>query len=442
MENIILKLNYRGCSLSIKVDDTDKCALIDVINELYDEVEANGVPLPKHPSLSYCYEMKSIDLLDDNGLLEMFTRVGERKVIDIWIGHDTVPSKVLSMARQVRANSMNSTAINTATPDVVKADGKPTSKPREKLPIRRNHQSPLTSIGSPSTTCQLEVEPFTFEPTSVQPNTDPPVFPQPPATDNTNPPGSVGVGVLSPKRSPRLNQTSPIRGSLVTPSPPNTNSVSPRRSARVTQTSPSQPVPSQHSSQVTNNTKSYKMPKATSKKRGLYMPKPVRDPVIAEGSQRMATRGARVEYEFEDNESDSDDSYEPSETEFADDVAAMNDLEVEDNFILSTLDCIDDGYDPYKQYEWVADEEGYSSKLYENGELCDCTDFGAIRLRPWMLFMDKDHFKDVLRDYCIQEGFLLLLRRLTIEDTRLTVQLLIVTGGFTLVCFLMVLRGP
>ncbi|KAK9665073.1 hypothetical protein RND81_14G088600 [Saponaria officinalis] len=291
MENIILKMNYRGRSVSIKVDDTDKCALIDVINELYDEAEANGVHLPKHPSFSYCYKMKYIDLLDDNGLLEMFTRVGERKEIDIWIGQDTAPSTVLLMARQVRADNMNSTALNSVVADVVQSDGMHTSRPKEKLPIR----------------------------------------------------------------SSRVSQTSLTRSSQ-----------SSLAQAFLSQHKPSQtysslPIPSQPATQVTDNSQRFKMPKATAKKRGVYMPKPVRETVVEEGIQRMATRGARAEYEVEDDESESDDSYEPSETELADDVEDMTDLEVEDNIVLSTLDCIDDGYDPYKQYEWTADERGYSS---------------------------------------------------------------------------------
>ena len=35
----------------------------------------------------------------------------------------------------------------------------------------------------------------------------------------------------------------------------------------------------------------------------------------------------------------------------------------------------------------------------------DAKEFGKIQLRPWMLFMDKAHLKSVVRDYCIQEGF-------------------------------------
>ncbi|KAL2892794.1 Ribonuclease R [Bienertia sinuspersici] len=36
---------------------------------------------------------------------------------------------------------------------------------------------------------------------------------------------------------------------------------------------------------------------------------------------------------------------------------------------------------------------------------------GKIRLKAWQLFVDKDHFKYVLRDYCIQEGFALVVKK-------------------------------
>ncbi|XP_074304697.1 uncharacterized protein LOC141639481 [Silene latifolia] len=58
--------------------------------------------------------------------------------------------------------------------------------------------------------------------------------------------------------------------------------------------------------------------------------------------------------------------------------------------------------------------------MYRNGKLYDDKAFGSISLRSWMLFMDKEHFKDVLRDYCIQEGFYLIV--LKADNTRYTAE--------------------
>lgn len=45
---------------------------------------------------------------------------------------------------------------------------------------------------------------------------------------------------------------------------------------------------------------------------------------------------------------------------------------------------------------------GYTRmKFYEDKE------FGKIALKPWMIFLDKSHLKEKLKDYCMQEGFAL-----------------------------------
>lgn len=46
-----------------------------------------------------------------------------------------------------------------------------------------------------------------------------------------------------------------------------------------------------------------------------------------------------------------------------------------------------------------------------NGEMYEDKDFGAIQLRPWNIFADKEHFKEVVKDFCIQEWFLIVVRR-------------------------------
>lgn len=68
---------------------------------------------------------------------------------------------------------------------------------------------------------------------------------------------------------------------------------------------------------------------------------------------------------------------------------------------------VKDNWKPQKWNDFIDDEDDdvYYKKLYKNGEMYDEKDFGKIELRPWMLFMDKNHLKGVLKDYCIQEGF-------------------------------------
>lgn len=70
---------------------------------------------------------------------------------------------------------------------------------------------------------------------------------------------------------------------------------------------------------------------------------------------------------------------------------------------------IDDAYNPYDQTVWdeVEDDEkgNYFSKLYRNGEVYNDQEFGKIEIKPWQLFTDKQHLRDVVRDYAIQSAF-------------------------------------
>ena len=45
------------------------------------------------------------------------------------------------------------------------------------------------------------------------------------------------------------------------------------------------------------------------------------------------------------------------------------------------------------------------AKLYRNGELYSDKGFGNIVIKEWQLFTDKQHLRHVIRDYCIQSGF-------------------------------------
>ncbi|XP_021749333.1 uncharacterized protein LOC110715065 [Chenopodium quinoa] len=68
---------------------------------------------------------------------------------------------------------------------------------------------------------------------------------------------------------------------------------------------------------------------------------------------------------------------------------------------------IEDSWDPFEEhiFECDKDEENYLAKLYNNAEVFKDEGFGRIVLKEWQLFTDKQHLRDVVRDYCIQCGF-------------------------------------
>ncbi|KAL2930826.1 Inactive 7-epi-sesquithujene synthase [Bienertia sinuspersici] len=72
---------------------------------------------------------------------------------------------------------------------------------------------------------------------------------------------------------------------------------------------------------------------------------------------------------------------------------------LEENYVDARWDAFRPLLDVY------LDDGGRLSKIYKNGEVYDDVELGKIRLKPWQLFVDKDHLKDVIRDFCIQEGF-------------------------------------
>lgn len=48
------------------------------------------------------------------------------------------------------------------------------------------------------------------------------------------------------------------------------------------------------------------------------------------------------------------------------------------------------------------DDNDYYQRLYKTGEIFEVKKFSKIELRPWMIFLDKGHFKETLKDYYVQ----------------------------------------
>ena len=68
---------------------------------------------------------------------------------------------------------------------------------------------------------------------------------------------------------------------------------------------------------------------------------------------------------------------------------------------------VEDSFDPFEEAEFECEDEqdNYLSRLYNNGEVYKDEGFGKKVLKEWQLFVDKQHLRDVVRDYCIQCGF-------------------------------------
>ncbi|KAL2900279.1 Uracil-DNA glycosylase, partial [Bienertia sinuspersici] len=69
---------------------------------------------------------------------------------------------------------------------------------------------------------------------------------------------------------------------------------------------------------------------------------------------------------------------------------------------------IHEDFDPYEGPVWeddCEDMDNYLQRLYKNGEFYKEKAFGKIEIKAWQLYTDKYHLRDVIRDYCIQSGF-------------------------------------
>lgn len=147
-------------------------------------------------------------------------------------------------------------------------------------------------------------------------------------------------------------------------------------------------------------------------------------PLLSEAVGFLGAGGTSVSLDGDDVRAPSDgpyeldEEYEPSsddELGESEDEGGDVELEEEDDFL-----CVDDRYDPTQWDDWDVDDGGYLSKLYKNGELFGDYVFGGIKLSQWQRFSDKDHIKDVVRDFCIQEGFSVIV--LKADDLRYTVE--------------------
>ncbi|XP_021749127.1 uncharacterized protein LOC110714883 [Chenopodium quinoa] len=418
----LLKLNFLGKTVDIKVDDVDRCLLIDVINEMVDKFNSRGYELPKYPVLSYCTAQKSHALTDDKTLMKMF-EVVEGATIYIWIGCSNKANFIWTLAEKVR---LGKTSENVVEPGASKP-------PLAKLPPKRAKPNAfkMAQISDSHNTPESppHVDLSLNSPVRKSPRMSSPKSAEPPLLKSPAQ-SQLSSTFTSPRRSPRFIQ--PLNNHPI--------SVLTQTNSTLTQTDPIQsqtPTLQSQSNPVSKNTllkpvpfpHGKKVPKSTLKWKGLWVP-----PVHTQGTSnvsemnvsiRSTRKRCRTRVETENcemgnegigglhiSDSDSDGEYEP---EGADEGQSESDdsMDYEEGDINDLLNqnYVDGGWELFRTNEWVCDDESYMNRLYMNGEVFEETEFGNIKLKPWQLFVDKDQFRDVLRDFCIQEGFSLVVRR-------------------------------
>ena len=97
----MLKFVYKGKETEVFVEDVDLVNLLDMIIDYWDKAEREEHLTPEHPSFSYVYKKKHVELVDDKALLEMFSRNMGKDSICVHVG-DSKPNALLDNARRLR----------------------------------------------------------------------------------------------------------------------------------------------------------------------------------------------------------------------------------------------------------------------------------------------------------------------------------------------------
>ncbi|KAL2944917.1 Zinc finger CCHC domain-containing protein 12 [Bienertia sinuspersici] len=123
---------------------------------------------------------------------------------------------------------------------------------------------------------------------------------------------------------------------------------------------------------------------------------------------------AQSEFGSEDDDSQDSDFYDHDVDNLDDDTNSNIDddddaAEMEDDGMM-----VSDNFDPYQGPEWdddCEDMDNYLAKLYKNGEVYKEEEFGKIEIKPWQIFTEKQHLRDTMRDYCIQNRFSIVVQK-------------------------------
>ncbi|KAL2932594.1 NAD kinase [Bienertia sinuspersici] len=438
MDKRVLRLNYMGKIVDVVIDDIDECVLIDVINEMCDEFEKRGWELPAYPSLHYCFREKAIKLIDDKTMMQMFEDIRQKR-IDVWIGELTEPSFIWGLAMKVRESKVKES--NEGVKTVLNQVSQPVSN-RQKLPVRRNKNIPQKNPDvislAPEHQLNLRRSP------RMSPNNPPsppnrPSLPRMVDEMSMSPPH---ISLSPPETDLNVQSTQPNIRSSPRFSPPNLNSQTPEVVSNhnefpsysksqsssqhiITQspTTSTNPKPSNVSLRPPAFSHGKKLAKTTAVAKGIWISQNRSTTHgVDEGDcasrpkVRARHKSNAVVTSFADSgsSSDTEDDYEPPlESDEESDGYDIDDFEEEENpSQLLMENYVDGGWEPFRKADDIyEDDGGYLSRMYKNGEVYDDAGIGKIRLRQWQLFVDKDHFKDVLRDFCVQEGFSLVVRK-------------------------------
>ncbi|KAL2892423.1 Zinc finger CCHC domain-containing protein 12 [Bienertia sinuspersici] len=394
-DKIVLKFLYKERDIGIVVEDIDKVMLIDLVIEYWEKAESNNVDYPKFAEFTYNYKMSHMQLNNDKDLMDMFNNLSGKKEIYVLVRQIAQPSPLVQSALSLRSihNSSNA-GLGAETA----AHVPPVVQPRKKLTPKRsgvacaddkfgNISPPVIHLGAFNDEAITHSIEETYA--DIQASLNEPIEER----------------VL--RRSPRAKE----QGTTVNPSP-----------ELVLQT-PDIVLPVEKKGAFSNTTKKSlpscllnKIPKTTAIRKGLqHGSGEAQQPRKESGKRkRAATVSLSADVNIVDDLNlDNDESYNPTSSDGNDTDESVCEEEKQGSEDAYAF-MVNDNFDPFEGPVWdnyEDDEDNYFAKLYKNGEMYVDEEFGKIVLKPWQLFTDKQHLRDVVRDYCIQCGFSVIVPR-------------------------------
>ena len=426
-EKIVLRFQYVGDDIDIVVDDVDKVNLLDLVVEYMNIVDSKNLNKPRYPSFAYLHKTKHFDLLTDGDLMTMFNNLPGSKLIYIWVGSVVKPTELYESAMSLRAFQNEKGVVNEAIIgdnlgqqscqnfigdggnmgesrwsylkiSPVKTNlgrgrgggrlrgrgsniGRDLFKGRWVSDITHNgvpiliedYPSPNKSTkgSQPSTQTTLSILPpivLTHDIAEQNITTQPTQIIQPPITND-----AIEVHNSNSDKSMTLGEG--VRGSV----------------------------------NLMKGATRKRVPRTTVKRKGLLGT--VNEGVVNDTSIVSLASDNDLNreplFEFEDGTHQHQDDSSDSEIEGSD----SDDDREDDETDLEDCGVVNDYWDPDEGEKWEDEDDVIPKRLYKKGEMYVDEGFGNIIIKPRQLFTDKKHLRDVVRDYCIQSGFAIVVQK-------------------------------
>ncbi|XP_056696840.1 uncharacterized protein [Spinacia oleracea] len=462
-----LLLHYKSHDFDVRVLDTDKCQLIDIFLDIFEESRKQNVFLPEKFRLYTNSPTGRVELVDDSVMIRMWGWNMGKDTVELWIEDSDSPGlafrsavALLDMQRKELEKKLRERQEELLRMQREAEEQRRKEEEKERVRLELEEQKkytvamevPVVDVENDgveyvrviTTEDADEVFPGQSQPQPQTQDSPPPKKPTkskprkkltpkkkktpknapPKPTKTTTTPESTTQTPPPPPESRQQTPPPPPQSRQHTPSPPpQSTQQTPSPPPQSTQHTPSPPPQQTQTENAAPTEPQANIPEPSvpskPKKTGRARPKGFRvgkptlvklGTYVAKTNASKVKRGAGRACKgkgvavLSDNEDDEDSEDDDYEGEVSDDDS--EDEEDIGDFIIAEegLEDLQDDI-PEKTFEDCLDGSARMDRNYKNGKVYVEQPYGSIRLEPWLIFKDRESFMNVLMDYCIQEGF-------------------------------------